>query len=292
MPRRKYPLALMLIFCLISLHGSAQYRYMYANPFAFVSQASRYTIGANVVSVTANYSGLVPLFNASGNMVGDTIIDRTLKSTSGVGYALGVTLPIARTARRRSISLSIDFQMNSFIFDDVNEGYGPDGFLRKGGFTYLPIITTTQQYALPLSVDFKFGSDAIAVRTTRVGCDFGVGVIPRYQSTTFGSFTTMGGLIDNKTTTTFSPFVKAEFSLYWYTCVRIKAFYSFDNAKLFENTSVSSTTHGAITSSLTTRSTFVLSTTILPFSFLWEKERNSHGWWDDYETERPWMLRD
>ncbi len=286
-----YTRLLFLLCCLLPVSGFSQYFYFYANPFAFGTQVSRYTTGINFVNVTAEYTGVVPRYDTYHNAVGDTFITRTLKSSNGAGYAVGVTMPILRTGRRSSFDLSVDLHFNSYIFTDVNEG------VTSAGENYLPggqisLATVTNQIALPLSIDFKSGSDAIAIRTTRFGFVLGAGVMPKMQSTTYSGFSSTTAVIDNKSTTTFTPFAKAEFSAYWLFCFRVKAFYSFGGAQLMQIQSLSANSITPITSTLTEKSSMVISLTVLPFSFLWYKERKSHGWWDDYETERPWRIRE
>ncbi len=291
MAGKKYPLLLLLLCCLLPVSGFSQYFYFYANPFAFGTQASRYTVGTNIVNVTAEYAGVVPRYDSYHNVVGDTFVTRTLKSSNGAGYAVGVTMPILRTGRRGSFDLSADFHLNSYTFTDVNGG------ITSTGDSYFPtgqinLATVTTQYALPLSIDFKSGSDAIAIRTTRFGFVLGAGIMPKMQSTVYSGFSSTTAVVDNKSTTTFTPFAKAEFSAYWLFCFRVKAFYSIGGAQLMQIQSLSANSITPITSTLTEKSSMVVSLTVLPFSFLWYKERKSHGWWDDYETERPWRIRE
>ena len=286
MKKRKYPL-LILLCCLIApVAGFSQYFYFYTNPLAFGTQISRYTSGYSyIVNVNATYTGLAPLYGDNGNKIKDTMVTNRLSSIKGVGYILGVTMPITRTGKRSSIDVSLDFMLNAYAFEHINPGIKSDGKLYSSLFSNGATSITTQ-YALPVSIDFKFGSDAIAVRTTRFGGAIGAGMLSQYQVTDYTGISF--GELGNKAVFSATPFVKAEFSVYLFFCFRVKAFYSMGDIDLFEEKTITTTPGRYTTSKLTTNNSLVISLTTLPFSFLWYAERRSHGWWDDFETERPW----
>ena len=283
---RKYSVFYILLFVLLPVSGFSQFFYYYSNPLAFAGQGSRYTIGSNLTFVSGEYTGLVPLYNNAGNMIGDTVVKRGVNSKLGSGIELGVTLPIARTGRKSSYDVSVAVHYNTYVFDNFDKGFSSTGQAVNDGF-FIGTLATVTQIALPLSIDLKYGSDAIAKRKRRFGTSIGVGVIPQYQSTLYAGYYTLNAGIPDATVTTFSvaPFVKAEFSAYWLFCFRLKAYYAIGGTKLFEDKAVSLSTGQTVTNSLSTTGQFTLSLTVLPFSYGWGKEMNSHGWWDDFESE-------
>ena len=143
MSEKKYPVLLLLLCFLLPVSGFSQYFYFYANPFAFGTQVTRYTSGTNFVFVNAEYSGVVSKVNAGGGAMGDTMVTRNLKSTDGLGSAIGITLPIARTGRRNSLDLSIELHGNNYTFSNIDQGYSASGDLVAANNYYNGTTTTS-----------------------------------------------------------------------------------------------------------------------------------------------------
>ena len=195
-----------------------------------------------------------------------------------MGFSFGVTLPVLRLGQTASVVLSIHLLANTYQWKGLNQVYDNGTLTDLSGVTSLN--GTTQQYAAPISVDFKMGSDALAIRARTLGLSLGGGVMPHYNTTTLQGY---GGSGSTQSIFSTTPFVMGEFSIYMFECFRVRAYYTLGNYQLYsEGSSVSG---GAGSFKLTGTNSLILSVTVLPLSYQWAREKK--GWWNDYDTELP-----
>jgi len=279
-----YPKLLIVLALLIVPNISFGQFGFYSNPFLFFGNSSRYELGYSYVMATGQFTGTIPVYDNSGGYLRDTSVTKNMTAKVGFGVSTGTSIPIYRFGKTSSLAISIHLMINEFIWGSLNQAYNLDGsFTTTTGSTDLTGLT--EQYALPIGLDYKFGTDAVASRHTHVGFSMGAGVMPQYNITILESANLSSAAGGAGVNFGVNPYVKAEASFYFRTCFKLRAFFSFGDVPLIDQSkNLASITDGPF--KLTGKSNLNLSFAVLPFSYRWGKIKRE--WWNDYDTRNTY----
>lgn len=196
----------------------------------------------------------------------DTTFTKRVNSKGGFSGTGGTSIPLKRLGRLSSMHLGADFIYNMYMWDYATPN---DVALTDTGMVYQfnkGIIYTggTMNTGLALSLDFKFGVDAMRDKSYRWGWTGGLGVFPsaNLSSDIEGVSMTYGA----------QPFLKSEVSLRAGIVWKLRMMYAFGNltymehsGKLFDYANSSSDVQ------LQGKGSFSVSLLVLPFSFTYKK---------------------
>ena len=268
----------LLLFAFLSLffsvRSNAQYNYFFKKPFRYLRSISHYELGISNNLATGDVFGATPVYNHNMGYMGDTTIHRNINAKQGYGGFIAVAVPFARLGHLSALSLDMGIMYNTYIWNDLNETYSSDGGFHKNSTS---LNAVTDQFAVPIGINYKVGTDAIASKTKHLGLTLGVGVMPQLN------YTALEGLSSSVTTTeaTFTalPYAKAEIAFFLGICFKLRAMYSFgDVPMIYQEKTITTLTDGPF--KLTNKSNFVFSLVLMPFSYKWDEK----SWWNTYDT--------
>lgn len=242
----KQPLKALLIIALLSASFSCQAK--------FPGLLSRFQLGYSFLSNSADYK------------TKDDLPSYKMNTSASWGFTAGTYVPLTRLGSSGSLALGIDYMYNLMTWKSNIKVPDVGEFLFEG---------TTAQMALPIGLDFKFGSDALQLRTPRMCGTVGAGVYPSYALTTI-----TGSPLTIDPTFAVAPYIKAEIGIFAGICMKVRMIYAIgdlnymDYKKTEEFMGVTSTE----TAKLTGKSNMAISLLIMPFSYKWSTE----NWWNTY----------
>jgi hypothetical protein len=269
----KKPLtSIVLGMALISGSASAQYKHTVDPFFSSLSNKLRWEIGGNGILATGEFTGVVRVADG-GIYRGDSTATRTMSADPGFGVTLGLSMPFKGTGHISNWAAHIELQVNQYMWKNLNQTMTSGGKYVNGT---TPVNATTMQYALPIGVEWKVGTDAILSKRLNFGATLGAGVIPQYNVTNLEGLSN----IDPGHGWGFRPYAKAEIAIFTGFCWKLRGMYSPGNVNLLD-------VNRKLTNSLsdgpfTIRNTgnVILSLIIMPWSVRWQE----YDWWNTYDT--------
>jgi len=256
--------------------GFSQYLYTVAPMFSYFKDADRWEIGGNGAIMMSQYFGTMPTLNQSGGFKGDTTIKRSIMSQPGFGGTIGLSLPVARIGHISMAAVSVHLMFNSYIWQDLNSEL-------TAGNTVLAekpaLDATTTQICLPVSFDYKIGTDAICTKRLPFGASVGAGLMPEF------SMTALNGVngINATNNLTVSPFFKLEGAVFAGICIKLRVQVSYGDLNLMTiKQPVGSLTDGPF--SITGNANVIGTLILMPFSGKWGET----GWWNTHDTYNPY----
>ncbi len=240
-----------------------------ATPFTSVAKfpglLKRFQLGYSFVSNTADYTGAYRIINPAMN-VDTTFKPFEMKTSVAWGFTAGTYIPLKRLGKVSSLNLGVDYLYNMMTWKSDVPSIGSFGISSFDGVTV--------QMALPVGLDFKFGSDAVQQRTPAMCATLGAGVYPSYALTSL-----TGAPITLDPAFSIAPYVKAEVGFFAGVCMKVRAIYAIGDLTYmnYENTS-NSMGELKTSSKLVGKSNLAISLLIMPFSFKWDNEE----WWNTY----------
>jgi hypothetical protein len=251
----------------------AQYKFAVAPFFSYFSDLQRYEVGFSYLMPTGEYSGVTQVRDGYNRYYGDTSIKRHLTGTQAFGANIGIAVPFKATGHISCLAMFFQLNVSQYEWDNLNETYNLSGNFAKGG---TPVNAVTQQYSLPIGVEYHVGCDVIKTQRLPFGAALGVGIIPQYN------MTALEGVNSSTTGSTFSvtPYAKAEVSVFAGICFKVRAMYTLGNVPLLDVNSQlkNNLTDGPFNISST--SNLSLSIILMPFSFGWHETK----WYNTYDT--------
>ena len=232
----------------------------------------RYEVGLGLPMVNANYTQNFSAFNPDGTS-NDTSIKKKVKAT---GYCItyGTYIPLSEPKNNFCMALGIGARGTSYSWA-IDKTILPQSY--NSTITY-----NTQEIGIPLSIDMKFGNEAMLDKAASKYCfTFGVGAFPAISQTKIESMNDNTGINTAFVSTvgTVRPFIKAEFGAFAGILFKIRATVNFGPITLINPTNESDYSLSSAninTVSLKTESTSVqISLLLLPFSWDWGKDQ----WW-------------
>lgn len=273
-------LSLALLCLLLPAMSFGQFIYIHMSPFSIFGYNSRYEVGYSYVMNTAQLSGSIPQYDLYGNYLKDTAVSKKMTSV-GFGASAGTSVRLKRLGRNSALALSIHLLYNISIWGDLYQPINTDGTYVSGSSSDLNGATV--QMALPVGLDYKFGTDALASRSSNIGFTLGAGLMPQYNVTILqgdesSSFASAGGANFGV-----NPYVKGEFSFRAYFCFKLRGIFSFGDVPLIDaSKNLASSSDAPL--KLTGKTNLTLTFAVLPFSYKWVKK----SWYNDFESSKPY----
>lgn len=248
----------------------------------------RIDIGYSYASMIATYNGINQVYTPSTNSFADTTVKNKVYTTGGFGGSISTFIPCKQLGEKSMLAISVGVVYNIYTWGSVYKTLVNPNEATPATVGYTDSITnslgykgTTISIAMPISLDFKFGNEALTNKNARFCATIGGGINPVYTGTTFQSnlnqLFTGNYKSDNGTGFGVQPFVKFEGGVRGGLVWKIRALYSFGNYDLINKSSSADAKLGLpSTFTLTSNSSFTLSFVVDPFSFTWKKK----GWWD------------
>lgn len=266
---------LFLLMCIPGF-GYAQYLYTVQPFFSYFKDWDRYEIGGNGAIMLGEYHGTVPVYNGN-SFLGDTTIKRSMVSQPGFGGTIGLSIPVARIGHISTAAVSVHLMYNMYEWQNLNATYSYEG----NSFVNVkpPLNAMTTQICLPVSFDYKVGTDAILTKRLRFGATVGGGLMPEYNSTALENAKGFNATSNF----TASPFFKLEGAVFAGICIKLRLQVSYGSLSLMSiNKPVGTTTDGPF--QLSGSANAVATLIFMPFSMKWGET----GWWNTHDTYNPY----
>ena len=224
---------------------------------------------AGPLSSFAKFPGLLQRFQLGYSFLSNTAeLSNTsfpetyeMKTNAAWGFTAGTFIPIKRMGGASSLNLGIDYMYNMMTWKST----------LSTQFGDLLFDGATVQMALPIGLDFKFGADALQVKTYRFCGTLGAGAYPSYALSTV-----TGSPISIDPVFAFAPYVKAEVGIYAGICMKVRALYAIGDLEYMSAKETAD--NSSPTTKLTGKSNLAISLLIMPFSYKWQEE----DWWNTY----------
>ena len=269
----KKPLVLFAFSLLIcTVRSNAQYMFDVNPFFSYFKDPGRYEIGGNFILPTAQFAGVSRVLGGANNFLGDSTKSRALTG-QGYGGFIGLSLPFKATGHISCWAAHIELQVNQYTWSNLNQTYSFDG----NSYTNVKpaLNASTLQVALPLGAEWKVGCDAILTKRLNFASTLGAGVIPQYNMTSLENVTG----VNSWSSFGFTPYVKAEGSVFLGLLVKVRVMYTIGDVRLLEvNKAIPNVTDGPFR--ITSNSDLILSFIIMPFSGGWSET----SWWNTHDT--------
>ncbi len=230
----------------------------------------RYDMGYSYTSMVATYNGVNQLYNPTTNTYSDTSVKTRIFSKGGFGGSASTFIPCKQLGEKSMLAVSIGYNYNAYLWGNLYNvlttatDASTTATIDNNDFT-----GATIQMGLPISLDFKFGNEAMIRKNERFCATIGAGVYPSFTATVFKD--------DAGTGFGVQPFLKAEGGVLGGLVWKIRAVYAFGSFDLIDrSSSVNSKVGEPSTFTLTSNSSFTLSLIIDPFAWTWKRE----GFWD------------
>lgn len=269
---RKIPFLLALALS-VPVVGFSQYSFKVDPLLSYFHDAGRYELGGGIINPTAEFTGVVHVLDANKNYKGDSTAKRTI-TASGYGAQIGLNLPFKATGHISCWALALQLQVNQYIWQDLNQTMTTTGQYKAGSTS---LNSSTMQIALPIGIDYKVGNDAIKSKRLAFGASMGAGVIPQFNNTA------LEGVSSSAYNNTYgwgvTPYAKFDWSIFAGLCWKLRFMYTMGRVNIQDvNAKVLPLNDGPFT--LSTKSAFMASLIIMPFSGGWEES----AWYNTYDT--------
>ena len=264
---------LALALLAIPMAGFSQYKYETGPFWDYFKDLQRYDISFSYQMPVGEFSGVTQVRDGGGNYYGDTTIKHALNAQQAFGASIGIAVPFKGLGHISCLAFAMQLAVSQYEWTDLNETYTlSNSFIKPG----TPVNGTTQQFSLPLGIDYRIGCDVIKTRRLPFGAAFGLGVIPQYNMTSLNGVNN----VNTGNSMSATPYVKAEFSALFGFCFRLRAMYTLGNVPLIDvnHKLPNGLTDGPF--SVSSKSNLVLSFVIVPFSFGWRETR----WFNTFDT--------
>lgn len=196
----------------------------------------------------------------------DTTFSNSVHSKSGFSAILGTSLPLRRLGRVSSLNLGVDAVYNNFTWDyqyPIGINTTDSGLV----YRYHDDSTfkgKTMNAGLAVSLDFKFGVDAMRDKNYRWGWTGGVGLFSSVNKTSDAG--------NDDMTYGFQPFVKTEVALRAGMVWKLRMMYAFGNVDYYKtNGNLFGNSNSTSEVTLQGKGTFSVSLLIMPFSFTYAR---------------------
>ncbi len=271
-------MVLVASFLVAPLFSFGQFKFLVRPFFSYFKDKSRWEIGANYIQSNGNFEGVVPFYGFNNFYTHDETIKRDIKADNGYGGFFGVQVPVAATGHISVWAISIRGMFNYMNWSDLNKAYNLDGTFKD-----MPnqMSMTTKQFAVPIGIDWKIGSDAIASRRLKMGLDLGAGIYPHMN---VSSIDTAHVSFPPQSNFGLYPYFNADLSFFAKVCFKVRAMYTWGNCELI-NSSNTTYNYGLAPFTdgpfkVTSHNHLMVSLVIMPFSYKWRE----FNWATDYDT--------
>lgn len=215
-----------------------------------------FEVGYSYCSASAEFKYSANSFNENTGLVTDTSFTERLTSKSGFGALGGYYFPVYKVGPKSKLAITLTYMYNAYLWDGGTFAYSANS---QTGST--SVGSGTIEMALPVGVDYKFGSDAMMDKNEKLCYSFGAGVYPSMDLTVYRDV----GAFHFFT----RPFVKAEAGIFAGICMKLRATYVFGNIDYF---SYGHDNPGDVEhTSFTSKGTAVLSLVLMPFSWKFQR---------------------
>jgi len=222
----------------------------------------RYEVGYSLPIANATYFHNVETTDEYGNVY-DTSASKKIHATSSFGMYAGTFFKVDEIDENSILAISLGARCNFYKWS-------------TGDFQVTSSVTDNYDFlsidmGLPVSLDYKYGSDATLNKSQRSCYTFGVGGYPAIVFTGVPEGINADGSIAvaGKGGLVVQPFVKAEFGFFAGICWKLRAMYNFGTIK-YLNMGNSDGSGEQI--SLNGKSNLTLSLILMPFSWDWERK--------------------
>jgi hypothetical protein len=251
-------------------------------------EKSRFEFGVTANFASAKLTSTVPKYDTRSTILGfptiklkDTTIDTTPATEMGIGVYIGNSWFIRKLGRKSILAFHGAILAQVYTYDKLSPIVNENSEIVNNFFAN-PVGLAVSKLSVPLSLDVKYGTDALCKRRYPVGFTFGAGAMPQYNMVAFANAS--GGVLKNEAVLGFAPFAKGEFSFFSAACFKVKLFASLGTAiKLVDSRTEISPTQTNVFQ-LTENANFTACVSWLPFSFMWKKVY----WWNDFDTRKPY----
>lgn len=228
-----------------------------------VKSWQRYDIGFSFAFASANYTDHYTSVDMNGDLF-DTTLRRKLVAKPVYGVMASTYFPIAGMGENSILAIGLGVRANLYKWNTGNVMLGAN---YTYNYDYL-----TMDMGVPISVDMKWGCDAMLDKSNRTCFTFGIGAQPTYFMTGTPTGLNSDGSIalSGSNIVKVQPFIKAEAGFFAGICFKVRAMYNFANVKYLDMTSDNEQI------ALQGTSNFNLSIVLMPFSWDWGKEQ----WWN------------
>jgi|GEM_PF-1245587 len=228
-----------------------------------VKSWQRYDIGYSFVFGSAHYTDHYIAVDGNGDLF-DTTFRKTLVAKPIYGLMFNTYFPLASMGDNGVLAIGLGIRANLYKWNTGDVSLGSN---YTYNYDYL-----TMDMGVPISIDMKWGCDAMLDKSTRTCFTIGVGGQPTYFATGVPSGINADGSVAlaGSNVVKITPFVKAEAGFFAGICFKVRAIYNFANIKYLDMTGDNEQI------SLKGTSNFNLSIVLMPFSWDWGKEQ----WWN------------
>ncbi|MBS1688973.1 MAG: hypothetical protein JSS96_09630 [Bacteroidetes bacterium] len=244
------------------MRSYAKYKSMKENGQS-VKSYQRYDIGFSFAFASADYKDHYTTVDMNGDLF-DTTLRRKLVAKPVYGLSFSTYFPVAGMGENSILAIAVGVRGNVYKWNTGNVVLGPN---YTYNYDYL-----TMDMGVPISVDMKWGCDAMLDKSTRTCFTIGIGGQPTYLMTGTPTGINTDGSVSLAGSNVFKvqPFIKAEAGFFAGICFKVRAMYNFANIKYLDMSGDNEQI------SLQGTSNFNLSIVLMPFSWDWGKEQ----WWN------------
>jgi hypothetical protein len=244
---------LFAVAMLISGVSSAQYYYIPRGP-------KNVEVGISYASGVGDFKYRAQSYNEKTSNLVDTSFTKRITSKFGYGGSTGYYWNLFHLGPKSRLALTLTFQYNAFFWDGDVFDYSAD----KNNTVTTSIETSagtvtaaTIEEALPIGLDYKWGSDAMMNKSEKLCYSFGLGVYPSMDGTIYHGTSTMGFHA--------RPYLKAEAGIFAGICMKLRLTYLMGGINYidYEQNDPGNVEHTTFTSKGST----VLSLVFMPMSW-------------------------
>ncbi|GEM_PF-710856 len=212
-----------------------------------------------------------------------------VRSLMSPGVYIGWSLALKKLGmqKRSALGLNIGMQENMFLWSHTSKTWGKTSWAIDGtgqdGFYDEETIGMSMQIGVPVSLDFKFGFDALKYKNIRWASSVGIGVMPQF---------TMSAGIPNFESESFAigvtPFIKGDIGFFAGIAMKLRAQVGFGVMPMADsrNSMFGGMSGGIFGENSGVKHEYkvnapvqaTISFIIMPFSWTWGEK----GWWNTY----------
>jgi hypothetical protein len=259
-------LPLILIFCLFNgtsvqaqlhhYHHGPSYAELKEMGSPLVKFYQRYDVGYQAVFAPAEFTMKYVDLDRTG-MFHTTDIKRKLSSTGSFGIMSGVFFPISHVDRSTIYALYIGTEGNIYSYNVGSVSLDSNSTVTSNAIG--------MQLAVPMSIDYKYGGDAVRDKSQKLCFAFGFGLKPSLTIMKYGFVAS--------TNASLTPFLKAEVGYFLGICMKLRATMNFGSLKYFDSeSSTVYTSYDQMKLGLNGKVSFTLGLVLMPFSWDWDKD--------------------
>lgn len=230
-----------------------------------VQSWTRYEVGYSLPMATATYTDQVRIVDDYGHVTTKSV-SHSSEAKSAFGTIAGTYFPISNMGDNSILAVSVAAKGNFYVFNSGIVYLDSLGVGGGSGSSY-QYDFVSMEVGLPVSMDMKFGCDAVQNKRKRLCFTAGFGMAPTMIITGIPTGVNPDGSTElgaGKAKFIVEPFLKAEVGAMVGICIKVRAMYSFGNIKYYNV----SDDFESVT--LTGKSNLTLSLILMPFSFAWK----------------------